>query len=240
MTGGDKTEGRAVRLGFPPLPRASASPPPKSGRDKKCAAVILAAGEAVRMGVAKPAMPFGEGTMVGAVIDIATSAGLDPVVVVTGFHREAVEAAVGDSADTVPNPDPGRGNMSSLLVGLDAVGDTGVTVVLLSDMPLVEASTIDALCQGLLGSSAICGWTRYEDGRGHPVAFTRAGSEAIGGLSGTKALWPWFDSLADDERYELVVDAMKPSDINTLDDYHKLTAQRSTEDGKQKTENVPS
>jgi molybdenum cofactor cytidylyltransferase len=200
--------------------------------------VILAAGEAVRMGVAKPAMPFGDSTMVGAVIDIARSASLDPVVVVTGFHREAVEAAVGDSADTVPNPDPGRGNMSSLLVGLDAVGDTDVTVVLLSDMPLVEPSTVEALCQGLLGSGGLCSWTRYKDGRGHPIALTRAGVEAIGGLSGTKALWPWFDSLADDEWFELIVDGMKPPDINTPDDYHKLTTRRSSENGKRKTENA--
>jgi molybdenum cofactor cytidylyltransferase len=184
--------------------------------------VILAAGEAVRMGVAKPAMPFGEGTMVGAVIDIATSAGLDPVVVVTGFHGEAVEAAVDGSAEIVRNPDPGRGNMSSLMVGLDAVGDTDVTVVLLSDMPLVEVSTIDALCQGLLGSGAICGWTRYKDGRGHPIAFTRAGVEAISGLTGTKALWPWFDSLSDDERYEQVADGTRPLDVNSPDDYDDL------------------
>jgi molybdenum cofactor cytidylyltransferase len=212
----------------PPLPRASASPPPKSGGEKhgkrSCAAVILAAGEAVRMGIAKPAMPFGEGTMVGAVIDIARSAGLDPVVVVSGFHREAVEAAIDGSAEIVRNPEPGRGNMSSLMVGLDAVGDTEAIVVLLSDMPLVEPSTVEALYHGLLESETVCGWTRYKDGRGHPIAFTRDGVDGIGGLSGSKALWPWFDSLDDDEWYELVVDAVKPSDINTRDDYDELVS----------------
>jgi molybdenum cofactor cytidylyltransferase len=184
--------------------------------------VILAAGEAVRMGVAKPAMPFGDTTLVGSVIAVARDADLDPVVVVTGFHGDEVAAAVGDLADTVRNPDPDRGNMSSLLVGFGAIGDADITVVLLSDMPLVEASTIEALCRGLLGSGAMCGWTRYKDGRGHPIAFTRDGIGAIGGLSGTKALWPWFDSLGDDEWYELVVNGMRPPDINTLDDYEKL------------------
>jgi hypothetical protein len=71
---------------------------------------------------------------------------------------------------------------------------------------------------------ALCSWTRYKDGRGHPIALTWAGVEEIGGLSGTKALWPWFESLADDERYELVVDAVKPSDINTRDDYDELVS----------------
>ena len=192
------------------------------------------------MGVAKPAMPFGDTTLVGSVIAVARDADLDPIVVVTGFHGDEVAAAVGDSAGIVRNPDPGRGNMSSLLVGLDAVGESDVVVVLLADMPLVKAPTIEALCTGLLESGAVCGWTRYTDGRGHPIAFTPAGIDAIDALSGTKALWPWFDSLGDDERYELVVNDVRPLDINTAHDYQLLTTQRFTENGRQKTENAPS
>ena len=184
------------------------------------------------MGVAKPALPFEDTTLVGSVIRIASAAGLDSVVVVTGFHSVEVAEAVGDSAEIVRNPDPSRGNMSSLLVGLDAVHDVDAVVVLLSDMPLVEPSTVEALCRGLIESGAACGWTRYTDGRGHPIAFTPQGMEAIGGLEGTKALWPFFDSLGDDERYELTIDSVRPHDINSPDDYQNLTTQRSTEDGR--------
>ncbi|MCL1601598.1 MAG: nucleotidyltransferase family protein [Actinomycetia bacterium] len=191
------------------------------------------------MGVAKPAMPVGEGTMVGAVIDVARSAGLDPVVVVTGFHRDEVAEAVGDTASLVHNPEAASGNMSSLLVGLGEIGDADITVVLLSDMPLVEASTIEALCRELVASEAMCGWTQYTDGRGHPIAFAPRGIEAIDTLSGTKALWPFFDSLEDDERYELFVDEARPLDINTPADYQNLTTQRSPENGERKTENPP-
>jgi len=200
------------------------SPAKAGGEDsgRRLACVILAAGEALRMGVAKPALPFGDSTMVGAVIDVAKSAGLDPVVVVTGFHADEVADAVGDSAMIARNSDPGRGNMSSLLVGLDATGDVDAVVVLLSDMPFVDASTVVALCQGLIDSDANCGWTSYTDGRGHPIAFTPNGIEAIGSLSGTKALWPYFDSLGTDEGYELVIDDTVPSDINTPDDYDDL------------------
>jgi molybdenum cofactor cytidylyltransferase len=144
------------------------------------------------------------------------------VIVVTGFHGDEVAQAVGDSAEIARNPDPGRGNMSSLLVGLGVIDEVDAVVVLLSDMPLVEPSTIEALCLGLLESGALCGWTRYTDGRGHPIAFTPGGVEAIGGLSGTKALWGWFDSLRDDERYDLVVDSVRPPDINTPDDYDNV------------------
>ena len=215
----------------------AASPIVHRGSSRCFGGVILAAGEATRMGTAKPAMPIGDTTLVGSVIAVAHDAGLDPVVVVTGFHHEEVAVATGDSATIALNPDPGRGNMSSLLVGLDAIGDTDATVVLLSDMPLVKASTIEALCRGLLESGAMCGRTRYSDGRGHPIVFTLRGVAAIGGLEGTKALWPWFDSLRDDERYELIVDDTLPPDINTPADYDRLTTQQSTEDGKRKTEN---
>jgi molybdenum cofactor cytidylyltransferase len=206
----------------PPSASCLGISPAKAGGEKTCGAVILAAGEAVRMGVAKPAMPFGDSTMIGAVITTARDAGLDPVIVVTGFHGEEVAEAVDDAARIVHNPDPGRGNMSSLLVGLDAIGDVEAVVVLLSDMPLVEPSTIDALCMGLLESGSMCGWTRYTDGRGHPIAFTPNGVEAIGGLSGTKALWPWFDSLDDHGRYELVVNDVRSPDINSPADYDNL------------------
>jgi molybdenum cofactor cytidylyltransferase len=190
------------------------------------------------MGMAKPAMAFGDGTLVGAVIDLARSAGLDPIVVVTGFHGDEVAAAVDDAARIIHNPDPGRGNMSSLLVGLDALGEVDAVVVLLSDMPLVETSTIEALNRGLLESEAACGWTCYSDGRGHPIAFAPRGIEAIGGLSGTKALWPWFESLGEDERYELVVADPLPADINTPADYDRLTTQQSTDNGRRKTEDM--
>jgi molybdenum cofactor cytidylyltransferase len=184
--------------------------------------VILAAGEATRMGVAKPALPFGESTMVGAVVDIARSAGLDPVVVVTGFHRDEVASAIGDAAVVAHNDDAASGNMSSLLVGIGAAGDVDAVVVLLSDMPLVEVATVEALCRGLLASGAACAWTRYRTGRGHPIAFTRTGMRAIGGLRGEKALWPYFDALRADQLYELIVDSPRPVDINTTDDYRAL------------------
>ena len=209
----------------PPLPRTSASPPPKSGGEQRgwrCAAVILAAGEATRMGAAKPALPFGESTMVGAVVDIARAAGLDPVVVVTGFHRDEVVAAIGDTAVVAHNDNAASGNMSSLLVGIDAAGDVDAVVVLLSDMPLVEVTTVEALSRGLLASEAACAWTRYRDGRGHPIAFTRTGMRGIRELRGEKALWPYFDVLRADERYELIVDLPRPVDINTTGDYHNL------------------
>lgn len=218
----DRERSGTVRV--PPSASCLGISPAKAGGEKKCAAVILAAGGAVRMGAAKPALAFGDTTLVGAAIRTAREAGLEPVVVVTGYHHQDVEAAVGDSAVVVRNPDPDRGNMSSLLLGIDAVHGVDVVVVLLSDMPGVAAPTVDALWNGLLESGAGCGWTRYADGRGHPIAFTPEGIEAIGGLSGTKALWPYFDTLGDDERYVVVVDGPRPSDINTPTDYKKLVS----------------
>ena len=188
-----------------------------------CAAVILAAGEAERMGVAKPAMPYGDTTLVGSVVTKAHKAGLDPVVVVTGFHGDEVAEAVGDSAEIARNPDPGRGNMSSLLVGLDAVGDVDAVVVLLSDMPGVEVTDIAAVRDCMRATGARFAWARYHDGRGHPVAMSAAGCSEIVGLTGTKALWPFFDRLDAGSYCEVKVDGPRPLDVNSPADYRALT-----------------
>ncbi len=176
------------------------------------------------MGEAKPALAFGETTLVGSVIDAAHTAGLAPIVVVVGNHARAVAAAVGSQARIVNNPDPSSGNMSSLLVGLHALDDHDAAVVLLADMPTVDPATIAALCDGLAASGAMCGWTVYDNGPGHPIAFTPEGIEAISHLSGTKALWPFFAALDDDQRFALAVAGDRPIDVNTQQDYQHLVA----------------
>ena len=191
--------------------------------EARALAVILAAGEAVRMGAAKPAMPFGNKTLVGAVIDTAKAAGMDPVVVVTGFHRESVVAAVGDSARIAHNPDAASGNMSSLLVGIDAVGGVDAVAVLLADMPRVRAEVVNDLTRGLRESGRMVAWTQYSDGRGHPIALTTRGISAIRGLDGSKALWPFFDALKPKAVFEMAVEGARPADINTPADYKNAT-----------------
>jgi CTP:molybdopterin cytidylyltransferase MocA len=185
--------------------------------------VILAAGEATRMGLPKPALPYASTTMVDTVVSAANSAGLSPVVVVTGFHSAAVSDAVGSGASVVHNPDPNSGNVSSLLVGMEACGDTYGVILLLGDMPGVRGEVIARLADAMTDSASTVGWVEYRDGRGHPIALGRAAFESVRSLHGSKALWPFLSAVPSDDACIIEVDEPRPVDVNTPEDYERIT-----------------
>lgn len=187
--------------------------------------MILAAGAATRMGVPKLVLPFGSTTMIGAVVGAANAADVEPVVVVSGFHDAAVLEAVGHAAPVVHNPRAATGNLSSLLVGLDAVGNADGVVILLADMPRVSASLINDLADGLLASGCVAGWVGYTDGRGHPIALAASAFDDVRTLEGRRPLWDFVDGLGDDEAFVLPVDDSKPIDVNTPEEYERATRQ---------------
>lgn len=186
------------------------------------AGIVLAAGASTRMGAPKPALEYGSSTLVGAVVSAAGDAGLDPVIVVTGFDEDAVTRAVGEMAETIENPHPEAGNLSSLLVGLEAVRYVGCVVVLLADMPQVDASVIRALAAGMASSGSLGGWVEYADEMGHPVALGRDAFEDVRTLTGPRSLWGYLSSLSESDRFVLNVDRPKPADVNTPEDYGGL------------------
>jgi molybdenum cofactor cytidylyltransferase len=190
-----------------------------------CAGLILAAGVAARMGQPKPLMRVGSVSMIGSVLSAARDAELDEVVVVTGFHEAVVAKEVGRSARVVHNADASLGNMSSLVVGMDAVPDADCIVVLLADMPLVSPEAINRLHVEMHTSGRSAGWVEYADGRGHPVALGASTYSAVRRLHGRKALWPFLDALSADVVVRVVVDGPKPIDVNTADDYERLMRQ---------------
>ncbi len=185
--------------------------------------MILAAGESTRMGSPKPTLAYGRTTMVGAAVSAANTAELAPVIVVTGFHGDVVSKAVGGSAQVVHNPHPESGNLSSLLVGLDAAGDVDGAIVLLADMPEVRSEVIADLAVGLIASGGRSGWVEYADGRGHPIALARRTFEDVRTLTGPRPLWPYLASLSEGDRFVLQIDTPQPINVNTPEDYERVT-----------------
>ena len=149
--------------------------------------IILAAGDSTRMGSPKAALATPDGqTFVTRIVGTLRDAGVTDLVIVTGRHHDAVVDAIARQRLLVPprivrNPDPSRGQLSSLLAGMDAVvthsGD-GVMMTLV-DVPLVRVDTVTAVIDAWRASRAPIVRPAIGDRHGHPVIFDRAVFDAL-------------------------------------------------------------
>jgi molybdenum cofactor cytidylyltransferase len=111
-------------------------------------AVLLAAGEGRRMGgVAKPLIRLQGVPLISRYLVALSGAGVDEVVVVTGYAREAVEEQVRSFTVTLAhNEAHTEGQESSVRVGLAALnGPFDAVFVALADQPLIGAGDLTEL-----------------------------------------------------------------------------------------------
>jgi molybdenum cofactor cytidylyltransferase len=151
-------------------------------------AVVLAGGSSTRMGFAKALLRAPDGRpFVIRIIETLREAGLPRVTVVTGAHHELIAGAcaahpgIDGSWRCVRNPDPSRGQLSSLLVAMDAVvgpGTEGLLVTLV-DVPMVAVETVRRLADVWKGSRAPIVRPAIGAAHGHPVIFDRDVFDAL-------------------------------------------------------------
>ena len=148
--------------------------------------VILAAGSSTRMGTDKALLPWPPTsseaapvlqTFLSAAIH-ALAACTELVIVVAGNNQAALAPIVyANGAFLVVNPEPARGQFSSLQVGLQDVLNRGrdAALVTLVDRPPAGASTLEKLrdCFATLASSKWAVVPEYGGKHGHPVIVGR-------------------------------------------------------------------
>ena len=139
--------------------------------------VILAAGDSTRMGSPKALLLTPQGTpFVVAIADTFAAAGIENTFVVTGRDHDRIAAALTSARQTprvVRNPDPSRGQLSSLLTAMDAAiaPDTEALVVTLVDVPLLTAETVQRVVAEWRRTRAPIVRPAIGDRHGHPVVF---------------------------------------------------------------------
>jgi molybdenum cofactor cytidylyltransferase len=142
----------------------------------RIAGLVLAGGRSSRMAPRNKLLEsVGGEPMVHCVAAVALAGGAMPVIVVTGHEAPTVAAALrGLNVTIVANPDYAEGLSTSLREGLRALpaGIDGA-LILLGDMPEVEASVLGALMVAFTGTNAICVPARHGR-RGNPVLWGSA------------------------------------------------------------------
>ena len=195
------------------MPRPSGSP--------FVTGLLLAAGGSSRLGQPKQLLPYGDGTLLQHVLATACASPLDQLIVAVGGSADQVLESVDlHGAEVVINHSYDEGCSSSIAASLPLVDPAcDVLVLMLGDQPGVTAATVCALVQGRGDAPlAVC---RYDDGRGHPLAFGRAVFGELAKLHGDKAVWKLLE-----RRPELVREVRTPGpvplDVDTWEDYETL------------------
>jgi len=166
------------------------------GRTTAFCGVILAAGDSSRMGRDKALLPWppsAAGSAAGlGTTDTFLSAAIrlffshvDVVLVVAGKNEAALAPVVyANGASLVVNPDPARGQFSSLQVGLQEVLSRGrdAAMITLVDRPPVRAETLATLEAAFQRAATRRKWAvipEYQGKHGHPILLGREMMEAF-------------------------------------------------------------
>lgn len=146
-------------------------------------AIVLAAGESKRMGTLKQLLPFGEGTMLEAVLDAFLRSRVDEIVVVLGHRWEEVAEVVrrkasGSSRANVRiaiNERYQDEMLSSVQCGVRALSaDAEAFLVALGDQPLITPRIVSRLIEVFVRERPPIVIPTYCGKRGHPVLFDAA------------------------------------------------------------------
>jgi molybdenum cofactor cytidylyltransferase len=201
--------------------------------DMSLGGVILAAGESSRMGRDKALLPWPpdkDGTLLSASIR-ALSDHCDLVLVVTGRNQAALEPVIyGCGAFVIGNPNPERGQFSSLQIGLQGLLSRGrdSAMVTLVDRPPPSAGTLALLlkrfCAREHGIWAVV--PEYQGKHGHPVLIGREMIEAFLKAPSTASARDIEHAHQHHLCYVQTEDAMVAANLNTPADYLSLESRK--------------
>jgi len=149
-------------------------------------AIILAAGQAKRMGRLKQLMPLGKTTILEQSLDNLLGSKVGEVIVVLGYKAEEIRKIITDRPVKIAvNRDYRQGMGTSIAVGLKVVESRAEAVMLtLGDQPFVDSPTIDRLIEEFKAHDKGIAIPTYKGRRGHPLIFSLKYEAPLAGLKG--------------------------------------------------------
>lgn len=145
---------------------------------QRIGAVLLAAGQGSRLGNQPKALLHLEGVpLITRHLTALSDAGVNKVVVVTGFYHEQVEPVAEQfSVQIVRNINPGDGQPSSVRLGIETLGHSfDAVMMMLCDQPLISATDLTTIVTAFerrtFGEIVI---PKVNGQRGNPVVFSGA------------------------------------------------------------------
>jgi len=186
-------------------------------------AIILAAGQSLRMRQPKMLLPWGEITVLGQVLATFQRAGADELLVVTGGYREQVEALVGKSARIVFNPEYAQGEMlSSIQRGIAKLNpETQAILVALGDQPQVQERSVRMVMEAYRQSGSSIVVPSFQMRRGHPWLVARPFWGEILAMKRSESPRDFLNRYAREIEYVTVDNSSILQDLDTPEDYLK-------------------
>ncbi len=199
-------------------------------------AVILAAGESSRMGRDKALLPWPPVSPGMGVAETFLSAAIrifapyaDMVLVVAGNNERTIAPVVyANGASLVVNPEPSRGQFSSLQTGLQEVLNRGrdSALITLVDRPPVRPDTVQTLLSAFERALRQWKWgviPEYQGKHGHPVLAGRELIEAFLKAPDTSNARDIEHANVAKIEYAAVDDPLVTANVDTPEEYAALT-----------------
>lgn len=187
--------------------------------------IILAAGEAKRMGKVKLTLPLGDKQLIEWVLQAVKLAPLDKYfLVVRPEDKEMIKIGESWGAEIVLNPEYRSGMSSSIRKALDQISSEVVEgiFILLGDQPLINPSIIYKMLKAFTPGKREIVVPFYKDKQGNPVLFDNYWRDELLELSGDVGGRSLLKANPENIKRVKISDRAVIEDINSEEDYFRI------------------
>jgi molybdenum cofactor cytidylyltransferase len=199
-------------------------------------ALVLAAGQSIRMGQPKMLLPWGETTVLGKVIETLQRAKITDILVVTGGARKEVGTIAKQYAvHSIFNEEYAQNEMlGSMQCGLRTIsphplgeghggeGRREGVLICLGDQPQIQERIVHLVCESFQNTNSNLIVPSYRMRRGHPWLVARPLWNELLGMKPPQSPRDFLNVHANEIEYVTVDSPTVVQDLDTPDDYLKF------------------